>query len=40
MILDNRRVSIDELQQKLRNNDGSAHGKIEDRLGFHKVYAR
>jgi hypothetical protein len=36
MILDNRRVTVDEVQHQLRNS----HEIIEDRLGFLKICAR
>jgi hypothetical protein len=39
-ILDNRRVTIDEVGHHLRISHGSARGIIQDRLGFHKVCAR
>jgi hypothetical protein len=35
MILDGQRVAIDEVGHCLRISHGSAHGIIEDRLGFH-----
>jgi hypothetical protein len=40
MILENRRVNIDEVVHYLRISHGYAHGIIQDRIGFHKVGAR
>jgi hypothetical protein len=39
-IMDNRRVTIDEVEHHLRISRGSAHGIIQGRLGFHRVCAR
>jgi hypothetical protein len=40
MILDNRRVTIDEVACHLRISHDSAQGIIHDQSGFHKVCAR
>jgi hypothetical protein len=39
MILDNRRVTIDEVAHHLHTNQGSAHGIIQDLLQSHKFCA-
>jgi hypothetical protein len=40
MILDNQRVTIDEVVYHLLISQGSVHEIIHNRLGFHKVCAR
>jgi hypothetical protein len=39
MILDNQWGTIDEVVHHLCTSHGTAHGIIQDRLGFHKVCA-
>jgi hypothetical protein len=40
MILDNRRVTIDEVAYHLLISHGSVHEIVHSHLGFHKVCAR
>ena len=40
MILENRRVAIDEMANHFEISHGSAYDIIHNRLGFRKVYAR
>jgi hypothetical protein len=40
MFLLDRRVTIDEVANRLKINNGSAYRIIHHRLGFHKVCAR